>query len=80
MQEVRRRLDFRERLQQLLAYQGIREQRPANSADSSVCFKRLLAGAAQMAVQSLGEQSFELAALDPVFGFAWHHITCLYVR
>jgi len=40
----------------------------------------LLARTAQLAVDGFAEQGFELAALDPVFGFAWHHITCLYVR
>jgi len=45
-----------------------------------MCFEGLFAEPFSWPFQSLTEQGLELAALDPVFGFAWHHITCLYVR
>ena len=31
-------------------------------------------------VQRIAEEAVKLGALHTVFGFAWHHITCLYVR
>jgi hypothetical protein len=44
-----------------------------------VCLKALFPGAAELAVSihGLAEQRFEFGAFDPVFGFVWHHITCL---
>ena len=82
--QVRRRLDFFERLEPLLTGHRVGEQRPADRADARVRFEAFVlplpGRAAQFAVDGFAEQGFELAALDPVFGFAWHHITCLYVR
>ncbi len=81
--------------QPLLPRLHVRQQRTANRTDAPMGFEALLASRTQPAFQGVADERFELGALDlgsptgpvlagrgggPVFGFLWHHITCLYVR
>jgi len=80
VQQVSWGLDLLQRLQPLPAGDSVREQRSADKHRPVHVLRRSVCGSRSAGRQSLTEQGLELAALDPVFGFAWHHITCLYVR
>src|SRR5208282_1917191 len=90
--QISRRLDGLKRPQPLLPRLHLREQRTAYPADAPVSLEALFASRAQLPVQSLADQRFELGALhlgsptspvlagrggDSVLRFLCHHITCL---
>src|SRR5271170_7161013 len=79
---MRRRLDRLQRPQPLLPGLHVRKQRTANRAHPPMGLKAFHPCRAQLAVtiQGVAEQRFEFGAFEPVFGFVWHQITCLYVR
>src|SRR6185312_6478774 len=78
--QFRRRLYFCQRLQPGMPSLSFMEQRAAELAHPSMGFERCEFFAGQSAIYGLAEQRVEFRAAHPVIFFAWHHITCLYVR
>src|ERR1019366_9190815 len=93
--QISRSLAAPQRPQPLLPRLHLREQRTANRADPPVSLEALFASRAQLPVQSVADQPFELGALhlgsptvpvlagrggDSVLRFLCHQITCLSVR
>src|SRR5438270_8237089 len=78
--QVGGRLDFGQRLHPALAFLGFRLEQTAHRAHPGMSVETLHFRSAQSMVKSVDQKSVELCTLHTVFAFAWHHITCLYVR
>ena len=78
--QVGGRLDFGQRFQPAPSRIGFREQRAADRADPGMGLKAFQLWPGQRPVEGFDQQRVKLRALHAVFGFACHHITCLYVR